>query len=127
MTNQPMSAPGAPGTGGAYAQAMETTGASRILHVSGQIPVTIDGTVPEGFEAQCRQVWANITAQLTHADMSLGDVVKVTTYLSDRVYRDDNSRIRREVLGDLQPALTVIIAGIYDPAWLLEIEVVAAR
>jgi len=27
----------------------------------------------------------------------------------------------------LTPALTIIIAGIYDPAWLLEIEVVAAR
>lgn len=25
------------------------------------------------------------------------------------------------------PALTVLIAGIYDPAWLLEIEVIAAR
>jgi len=27
----------------------------------------------------------------------------------------------------LTPALTIIIAGIYDPAWLLEIEVIAAR
>jgi hypothetical protein len=29
-------------------------------------------------------------------------------------------------LGELAPALTVIICGIYDPAWLLEIECVAA-
>jgi hypothetical protein len=31
------------------------------------------------------------------------------------------------VLAGLTPALTIIIAGIYDPAWRLEIEVVAAR
>jgi 2-iminobutanoate/2-iminopropanoate deaminase len=35
--------------------------------------------------------------------------------------------IRREVLAGLTQALTIIIAGIYDPAWLLEIEVIAAR
>jgi 2-iminobutanoate/2-iminopropanoate deaminase len=31
------------------------------------------------------------------------------------------------MLRGLAPALTVIIADIYDPAWLLEIEVVAAK
>jgi hypothetical protein len=30
------------------------------------------------------------------------------------------------VLGDLSPALTVVIAHIFDEAWLLEIEAVAA-
>ena len=35
--------------------------------------------------------------------------------------------MRQEVLAGLTPALTVIIAGIYDPAWLIEIEVIAAR
>jgi 2-iminobutanoate/2-iminopropanoate deaminase len=34
--------------------------------------------------------------------------------------------VRREVLGTHAPALTVIITGIYDPRWLLEIEAVAA-
>jgi hypothetical protein len=29
-------------------------------------------------------------------------------------------------LGALSPALTVIVAGIFDSAWLLEIEAVAA-
>jgi 2-iminobutanoate/2-iminopropanoate deaminase len=30
------------------------------------------------------------------------------------------------VLGERAPALTVIITGIYDEAWLLEIEAIAA-
>jgi enamine deaminase RidA (YjgF/YER057c/UK114 family) len=113
--------------GGAYALAYEVTGPARTLYISGQIPTRADGSVPDGFEAQCRQVWANIDAVLAQAGMTRRDLVKVTTYLSDRRHRDLNSRIRREVLGDHLPALTIIIAGIYDPAWLLEIEAVAAR
>jgi 2-iminobutanoate/2-iminopropanoate deaminase len=31
------------------------------------------------------------------------------------------------VVAGLTPALTIIIAGIYDRAWLLEIEAIAAR
>ena len=46
--------------------------------------------------------------------------------LSDRKYNIENRAVRAEVLRDFAPALTVIIAGIFDEAWLLEIEVVAA-
>ncbi|MFQ6392630.1 hypothetical protein ACLMAJ_04200 [Nocardia sp. KC 131] len=38
-----------------------------------------------------------------------------------------NTSVRREVLGDHKPALTVVLAGIFDPRWLLEIEVIAAE
>jgi hypothetical protein len=34
--------------------------------------------------------------------------------------------LRQEILGDRSPALTIVIAGIFDSAWLLEIEAVAA-
>jgi enamine deaminase RidA (YjgF/YER057c/UK114 family) len=119
-------APDAPRSQGGYAQAVEIREAERILHVSGQIPVHRDGHVPESFTDQCRLVWANVAAQLHAADMDLADIVKVTTYLSDRKWAEENSAVRRSVLGDLAPALTVVIAGIFDERWLLEIEVVAA-
>jgi 2-iminobutanoate/2-iminopropanoate deaminase len=57
--------------------------------------------------------------------MSLDNLVKVTTFLSERRYAAENSAIRREVLGARAPALTVVIAGIYDEQWLFEIEAVA--
>ena len=120
-------APDAPSASGAYAQAMRVSGARELLFVSGQIPVEADGAVPEAFGDQCRLVWRNVEAQLVAAGMGLADIVKVTTFLSDRVYAEENSAIRQEVLAGLTPALTIIIAGIYDPAWLLEIEVIAAR
>jgi enamine deaminase RidA (YjgF/YER057c/UK114 family) len=109
-----------------YAQAVEVSGATRLLHVSGQIPVTAGGTIPEGFAAQCRQAWANLEAQLRAADMTLDNLVKVTTFLSDRRYGLENRTIRAAVLGSRRPAVTVIVCDIFDAAWLLEIEAVAA-
>lgn len=111
---------------GGYVNAVQVEGAARLLFISGQIPQTRDGYVPEGIEDQCRLVWANLTAVLTAAGLDVTNLVKVTTFLSDRSYAAANTAIRREVLGDHRPALTVIVTGIFDPSWLLEIEAIAA-
>jgi 2-iminobutanoate/2-iminopropanoate deaminase len=124
---EPLEASDGPSASGGYAQAMRVEGPRELLFVSGQIPVDSDGAVPEAFAEQCRLVWRNVEAQLRAGGVGLADIVKVTTFLSDRAYAEENSAIRQEVLAGLTPALTIIIAGIYDPAWLLEIEVIAAR
>lgn len=126
MPTEPRHGPVTIADGGAYALAYEVTPA-RTIYISGQIPTHPDGSVPADFEAQCRLVWHNIDAQLAAAGMTRRDLVKVTTFLADRRYRDVNARVRRELLGDHLPALTIIIADIYDSAWLLEIEAIAAR
>lgn len=115
-----------PAPSGGYAQAVEVRAGSRMLFISGQIPVGRDGDVPREFGPQCRLVWSHIAAQLRAAGMALDNLVKVTTYLADRRHAAENSSIRREILGARTPALTVLIAGIYDSGWLLEIEAVAA-
>jgi 2-iminobutanoate/2-iminopropanoate deaminase len=110
---------------GGYSQAVEVADATRILYISGQVPESTEGHVPGGFEAQARMVWQHLIAQLEAAHMSTANLVKVTTFLSSREHADANGAVRREVLGDHTPALTVIIAGIYDSRWLLEIEAIA--
>jgi 2-iminobutanoate/2-iminopropanoate deaminase len=115
-----------PPAGGGYSNALEISQFKRIVFVSGQIPVDINGTVPSGFAAQCRLVWANVEAQLHAAEMTLDNVVDVTTFLADRAYGMENRVIRKQVLGDLCPASTTIIADIFDAAWLIEVKVVAA-
>lgn len=97
----------------------------QLLFISGQTPQHAD-SVSEEFDAQCEQVWANITAVLSSAGLTIQHLVKVTTFLSDRAFAEANGRIRRRVLGDHRPALTVVISEIYDPEWLLEIEAIAA-
>jgi enamine deaminase RidA (YjgF/YER057c/UK114 family) len=126
MPLRPINAADAPAAAGGYSQALEVVGATRTLHISGQIPTDRDGKLPPDFVGQARQVWANIEAQLRAAGMTLDNLVSVRTYLSDRRYAIENRTVRQEVLGDRAPALTVIIAGIFDEAWLLEIEAVAA-
>jgi 2-iminobutanoate/2-iminopropanoate deaminase len=126
MRRRAINSTSAPAASGGYSQGVETSGATRVLYMSGQIPVDVEGRAPATFREQCRLVWKNIEAQLEAADMSLDDLVKVTTFLADRRYAMENREIRNEVLGDRSPALTVVVAGIFDEAWLVEIEAIAA-
>ena len=115
----------APKAAGGYSQAVEVTGAGRLLFISGQIPESGSGAVPDGFIAQARLVWSNVLAQLSAAGLSVANLAKVTIFLSSRQFAAENRAIRQEVLGSHAPALTVIITGIFDEQWLLEIEAVA--
>lgn len=127
LARRTVDAPDAPDTTARrYAQAVEVSGVARTLHVSGQVPADRAGRVPDDFEGQARQAWANVEAQLRAADMSLDNLVKATVFLAGYEHRDVNARVRMEVLGDRRPALSTIITGIYDPAWLIEIEAIAA-
>jgi len=112
---------------GGYTNGLEVQNATRLLFISGQIPQQASGHLPSTIEGQCRQAWANVLGTLAGAGMSVPDLVKVTTFLGDRSYAAVNSEVRREILGEHRPALTVIVADIFDPAWMLEIEAVAAE
>lgn len=126
MKARPLTGEGSPPVRGSYPQAVEVTQAQRWLYLSGQIPVAPDGSLAPDFESQCRQVWANLEGQLHAAGMTLDNLVKVTTFLADRRHAIENRSVRLEVLQDRQPALTVIVTGLFEEAWLVEIEAVAA-
>ena len=112
-----------------YAHGVEVPPAARTLHVSGQVGVdhragrTADG----GFEAQCHQAIDNVEAVLVAAGMALADVVKVIIYLTRREDIPRLREVRAERLA-VAPAVTmVLVAGLHDPEWLVEIEAVAAK
>lgn len=126
MRARAVNASDAPAPTVGYAQGLDLSGHDRLLFISGQIPVDVHGAVAEGFTAQCRLAWANVGSQLRAAGMDITSLVKVTIFLADRRYAVENREIRSDVLGDHQPAMTVIITGIFDDAWLLEIEAIAA-
>ena len=125
-TIRPLTGDGSPPVEGSYPQAVEVTGPTRWLYISGQIPVAPDGSLADHFTSQCEQVWDNIETQLAAAGMTLDNLVKVTTFLSDRDWALENREVRVRRLAGRQPALTVIITGIFDEDWLVEIEAVAA-
>jgi 2-iminobutanoate/2-iminopropanoate deaminase len=127
MNRESINAKNAPAPRGGYSQAVKIEDFKTLLFISGQIPVSDDDKVPETFEAQARLVWRNIDAQLKVAGMTKSDLVKVTTYLSDRHHATANREIRSDYLGSIAPAMSVVIASIFDEKWLLEVEAIAAQ
>lgn len=127
MNRETINAKNAPAPRGGYSQAVKLTDFKTLLFISGQIPVSDDDKVPESFEDQARLVWRNIDAQLKAAGMSKADLVKVTTFLADRHHTMANREIRSEYLGTVAPAMSVVIASIFDEKWLLEVEAIAAQ
>lgn len=125
MKAERINAPTAPQPVGGYSQAIEVREAHRLLFISGQVPESSDGHVPDDFRSQARLAWSNVKAQLEAASMTIENLAKVTIFLSSRAYAVPNGEVRSEFLGDHAPALTVIITGIFDEKWLLEIEAFA--
>jgi len=81
MTRSIISTPNAPAAIGTYSQAVRT---GDTLYLSGQIGLDpTSGQLVEGIESQIQRVFANLKAVAEAAGASLGDVVKVTVYLTD--------------------------------------------
>jgi enamine deaminase RidA (YjgF/YER057c/UK114 family) len=112
----------------AYSHGIEVAPNARWLQISGQVGVTPDGRTAVGIEAQAEACWTNIKAILADAGMTIDDVTKVTTFL---VNRDDVPAVRvvrDRHLGAARPASTlVVVQGLASPAWLIEVEAVAAK
>ncbi len=112
---------------GGYSMGLEVGQHRRLLFVSGQVPEKSDGSVPEGFEAQCEQSWRNVIEVLKAAGLGVEHLVKVNTFLTDKSQLLANRAIRKKMLAGNEPALTVMIAETVDSKWLLEIEAIAAE
>ena len=110
-----------------YSQGVEAAEGRRWLHVSGQVGVSPDGALAEGAESQIRQAWANVLAILVDAGMDARHLVKVTVFLTRAEDVGLYRVLRDEILAGAKPASTLIlVAGLAHPAWLVEIEAVAA-
>jgi reactive intermediate/imine deaminase len=104
--------------------------ASRIVYVSGQVPLDADGQLvgESDFAAQTRQVFENLTLALEAAGASWRDVVKLTYFLRDvgelpvvRAVRDEYVDTKRP------PASTLVeVSRLFRDDVLVEIEAIAA-
>jgi enamine deaminase RidA (YjgF/YER057c/UK114 family) len=110
-----------------YAHAMLTERSARWLHTAGVVPTAPDGSVPAEVADQARQVWRNIAAILSEAQMSAGDVVSVTTYVVAGEELGPVMRARDEFLDGRRVASTLVtVPALARPEWSVEIAVVAA-
>jgi enamine deaminase RidA (YjgF/YER057c/UK114 family) len=111
---------------GDYVHALEVRGAERLLFVSGTMGLDADGVAGAALEEQLELVWSNLRTILAAAGMSLDNVVRLTSYLTDPAQAEANARARVEALGGRLVPTTAIVVQTLDPSWLVEIEVVAA-
>lgn len=109
-----------------YVHGVEVQAGARWLHLSGQIGIKPDDTCAEGIEAQLERAWLNVFANLEAADMGPENIVKIIVYLVDRKFLTAYLDTRDRMLGDAEPASTVVIADLVYPDLLVEIDVVAA-
>ena len=111
-----------------YSHGAEVEAGSRLLYMAGQVGRRgADGDILPEFEAQVRQTYANIEEVLKCAGMDLTNLVKMTTYLTDRKYLEAMRDIRKEILGDHKPAHTLVIAaGLAYEEYLIEVDCTAA-
>jgi len=110
-----------------YSQAVEVAPGSRFIAVSGQVGVDLDGNLADTEEGQQDQTWRNILAILESANMGPENIVEVTTYITPKASVAACRQARDRALKGAKPASTLlIISGLADPAWMVEISVVAA-
>jgi enamine deaminase RidA (YjgF/YER057c/UK114 family) len=100
----------------------------RTVYIAGQVAFDSTGKVVGGsdFTAQAEQVFANLRRALGSVGGSFGDVVKMTTLITDVKNVPALREIRGHYLDAKQPpANTLVVAQLVRPELLLEIEAVA--
>ncbi len=91
--------------------------------VSGTAPIWPDGSCPEDVAAQARRCFEIIEAALHDLGSGLEEVVRTRMYLIDPTDAGAVGGVHAEVLGAAQPVATmVVVAGLLDPRWRVEIE-----
>jgi 2-iminobutanoate/2-iminopropanoate deaminase len=114
----------APAAIGPYAQAVTAGG---FLFTSGQIPLdpATGEIVSGGFEAQARQVLANLRAVLTSAGCGFSDVVKATVYVADLADFPKLNTLYAEAMASHRPARSTVQVAALPKGALVEIDLIA--
>ena len=108
-----------------YVHAIEVRGATRQLLVSGTMGLNERGEAPTNLDDQLDLIWSNIRRILSEADMTVSNIVRLTSYLAKREFAESNAAARVVALEGRTIPTTAIVVDLLDPTWLVEIEVVA--
>ncbi len=97
------------------------------IEISGTAPLPPEGgTVAATAYEQMLRCGAIALAALDDLGATAADVVRTRMYITDADDADEIGRAHRELFGEAAPAATmVVVAGLVDPAWKVEIEVEA--
>ncbi|MGP8304612.1 RidA family protein [Vibrio sp. YIC-376] len=102
--------------------------AGNTIYVRGQVGTDFEGKLV-GLgdpEAQARQAMHNVEQLLKECGSDLTHIVKTTTYITDPRFREPVYREVGKWLKGVYPISTgLVVAGLAQPEWLMEIDVIA--
>jgi enamine deaminase RidA (YjgF/YER057c/UK114 family) len=113
-----------------FSQAVQVSGAGRMLLCAGQTAIGDDGSPPTttNMGEQVTIAFANLSTVLAAAGMTMGDVVRLTVYTTDidELLADYGSAVGP--LADTLPAMTLIgVSRLAYPELKVEIEATAIQ
>ena len=119
-------------TKGRFSEAVVVTGPGKMIFLAG-VGAEDEGSTPgvirhkDDFIGQCRYAYDKIKRLLERHGATLGDVVKMVTYVTDIRYQADYGKCRLEAFGNGPlPAHTFLnINQLAWPGMIVEIDVIA--
>jgi enamine deaminase RidA (YjgF/YER057c/UK114 family) len=110
----------------------KTIGFSRAVRVgdrivvSGTAPVWPDGSCPEDVRLQARRCFEIAGAALAELGAGFADVVRTRMFITSAADAEAVGSAHAERFAGTRPAATmVVVAGLLDPRWKVEVEVEA--
>ena len=85
-----------------------------------------NGIAGKTLEDQLDLIWSNFRAILKDADMSVDNIVRITSYLREASYAEANQNARVAALNGRAVPTTTIVAQTLVSDWLVEVELIAA-
>jgi len=102
--------------------------AGNTIYLRGQVGTDFNGNLVglNDPAAQTDQAMKNVRQLLIEAGSDLGHIVKLTIFITDRRHREPVYRVVGAWLKGVFPVCTgLIVSGLADPDWLMEIDVIA--
>ena len=99
-----------------------------LVWTSGQVGMTAEGAIAEGWEAQTRLAFENVGRALEAGHAGWGDVVKLLFFVTATDELPTVRRVRDEFVDTSAPPTSslVQVAGLFMPGLLIEVEAVAS-
>ncbi|MCC6624939.1 MAG: RidA family protein [Deltaproteobacteria bacterium] len=97
-----------------------------LVHVAGTAPIEPGGGCAETAADQARRAFGIGLAALGELGGAAADVVRTRMYITDPADADAIGAVHGELFREARPAATmVVVAGLLDPRWKVEIELEA--
>ena len=102
--------------------------AGNTVYLRGQVGADFDGNIVGRGDpgAQAEQAMTNVSELLAEAGSDLSHIVKTTVYITDPRYREPVYQVIGRWLKGVYPvSVGLVVDGLAQPEWLMEIDVIA--